>query len=271
MSANQYPAGVEIHPTAIVAPGAKLAAGVKIGPYSIIGENVELGENCIVKNHVTIEGHTKIGKNNQFFQYASIGAPPQDLTYKGEPTEVIIGDNNVFRECMTVHRGTLKQDKKTVIGNDSLFMAYVHIGHDVVIEDKVVIVNSVNLAGHVHIGTRCIIGGATNVSQFCTLGRGSYIGGATAIDRDIPPFCTAYGNRVKLKGINIVGLRRHGYSKQEISEVVDFYRTMESSAFSPRAFVEHDETMKEYNNNKIIAELVEFIKKTEIGIAPFLG
>lgn len=260
----------KIHPTAFVHEGAKLGENVEVGAYSVIGPNVEIGNNTKVFSHAVIEGHTKIGENNQFFQFCSIGAQPQDLSYKGEPTLTVIGDNNVFREYVSVHRGTLKDNQITKIGNNCLLMAKAHVGHDAIVGNNVILVNSCNLAGHVKIGDRSILGGGTNISQFVTLGRGSYIGGASAIDRDIPAFCTAYGNRVKLKGINIIGLRRHGYDKTVISEFVDMYRTMESSALSPRAFVDHEELMEEYKNNELVTEIREFIRKSEIGIAPFV-
>lgn len=258
-----------IHPSSLVDPKAKIHESVKIGPFCIVGPNVEIGANSILHSHVVVDGHTKIGEGNQFYQGCSIGAPPQDTSYKGEPTLTVIGNNNTFREYVSIHRGTLKENQITKIGDNSLFMAYVHAGHDVVIGNNCVIANSTNFAGHVKIGDRVIIGGGTNISQFVTLGRGAYIGGASAIDRDIPVFCTAMGNRVFLKGINIIGLRRQGYSKQEISEVVDFYRTMESSALSPRAFVDHSELMAEFKDNRIVQEMAEQIKKSEIGIAPF--
>jgi UDP-N-acetylglucosamine acyltransferase len=258
-----------IHPSSLVDSQAKLHESVKVGPFCIIGPNVEVGANTVFHSHCVIDGHTVIGEGNQFFQGCSIGAPPQDNSYKGEPTRVIIGNNNIFREYCSVHRGTLKENGLTQIGNNCLFMAYVHAGHDVGIGNNVTVANSSNFAGHVKIGDRVIIGGGTNISQFVTLGRGAYIGGAAAIDRDIPVFCTAMGNRVYLKGINIIGLRRQGYSKQEISEVVDFYRTMEASALSPRAFVDHPEHMAEYKDNRIVQEMVEQIRKSEIGIAPF--
>lgn len=258
-----------IHPTALVDSKAKLHESVSIGPFCIVGPNVEIGANTVLHSHVVIDGHTTIGEGNQFFQFCSIGAPPQDTSYKGEPTKTIIGNNNTFREYVSIHRGTTKENLVTQIGNNCLLMAYVHVGHDVVLGNNCTIANSTNFAGHVKIGDRVGIGGGTNVSQFVTIGRGAYIGGATAIDRDIPVFCTALGNRVFLKGINIIGLRRQGYSKQEISEIVDFYRTMESSALSPRAFTEHDEYMAEFKDNRVVQEMVEQIKKTEIGIAPF--
>ncbi|MCO4792754.1 MAG: acyl-ACP--UDP-N-acetylglucosamine O-acyltransferase [Bacteriovoracaceae bacterium] len=260
----------DIHSTAIVDPNAKIADDVIIGPYSMIGPNVELGSKCVIKNHVTIEGHTTIGSNNQIFQYCSIGAPPQDLTYKNEPTRVEIGNDNIFREFCSIHRGTLKENELTAIGNNVLFMAYVHVGHDVVIGSNVIVANSTNFAGHVKVGDKVVIGGGTNISQYVTLGRGSYIGGASAIDRDIPLFCTAYGNRARLKGINIIGLRRNGYSKQIITEVVDFYRTMEASALSPRSFIEHEEHMAEFQENEIIQEMANGIRSSEVGLAPFV-
>ncbi|OUR98619.1 acyl-[acyl-carrier-protein]--UDP-N-acetylglucosamine O-acyltransferase [Halobacteriovorax marinus] len=259
-----------IHETALVSPKAKLGKNIKIGAYSIIGEDVEIGDDTVVHHHVTIEGHTRVGKCNEFFQYCSIGAAPQDLSYKGEPTRVVIGDNNVFREFNSIHRGTMKDREETTIGSDNFFMAYVHMGHDVVFGSNCIIANSTNFAGHVKIGDKVIIGGGTNISQFVTLGRGAYIGGASAIDKDVPIYGTAYGNRCKLKGINIIGLRRQGYEKRIISELVDFYRTMEASPLSPRAFVDHPEYLEEYKGNELIDEMCDGIRTSEIGIAPFL-
>ena len=150
-------------------------------------------------------------------------------------------------------------------------MAYVHFGHDVAVADKVIIANSVNLAGHVKIGRGVTIGGATSVSQFVTIGNGAYIGGGSAIDRDIPHYCTAYGNRVRLKGVNIIGLKRQGHEKKDISELVEFYRSMESAALSPRSFIDHEEFMIDYQENELIQKQVEFIKRSELGIAPFMS
>ena len=262
---------VDIHPMAIVHEGAKIGESVKIGPFCLIGPHVEIGDGCILHSHVVIDGHTKIGKGNQFYPFCSIGAAPQDNTYKGEPTLTEIGDYNIFREYVSVHRGTLKQDRLTKIGSSSLFMAYVHFGHDVVVGNNVTIANSTNCAGHVNIGDRVIIGGGTNISQFVTLGKGAYIGGGSGIDRDIPCFTTAYGNRIKMKGVNIIGLKRAGFNKQEISELVDFYRMMETSALSPRTFVDHPENMKDYTSNSLVQMVSDFIRKSEIGIPPFMS
>ncbi|MBL7664897.1 MAG: acyl-ACP--UDP-N-acetylglucosamine O-acyltransferase [Bacteriovoracaceae bacterium] len=261
----------EIHPSSVVHPEARLGKNVKIGPLCVVGPHVEIGDNCTLHAHVVVDGHTKIGKNNEFYQFGSIGAPPQDISYKNEPTRVEIGDNNIFREFNSVHRGTLKQDQVTKIGNNNLFMSYVHIGHDCTIGNNVRIVNSCNLGGHCNVANGVIISGATSLSQFVSLGRNAFIGGGSAVDRDIPDFCTAFGNRVRLKGINIIGMKRSGFTKQDVSEVVDFYRTMESSALSPRAFVDHEELMQEYKNNAAVKGIADFIRKSEIGIPPFMS
>ncbi len=260
-----------IHSTAIISESAKLGENVTVGPYSIIGEGVELGDNCTVHGHVILDGIIKAGKNNEFFQFCSIGAPPQDKTYKDEPTETVIGDNNLFREYVSIHRGTLKEEKVTKVGDRNMFMAHVHLGHDVRVGNDCIFANSTNLAGHVKIGDKVIIGGGCNISQFVSLGRGAYLGGASAVDRDIPLFCTGYGNRVRLKGINIIGLRRNGYAKNIVSEVVDFYRMMEANALSPRAFIDHSELMDEFKDNEVINEMAAEIRRSEVGIAPFMS
>ena len=259
-----------IHSTAIISDGAILGDNISIGPYCVIGPHIEIGDNCKVHSHVVMDGHMSIGCKNEFFPFCSIGAAPQDLTYKNEATRVEIGDNNIFREYVSIHRGTLKEKKITIVGSDNLLMAHVHLGHDVVVGNNCVFANSVNIAGHVKIGDRVIIGGGTSISQFITLGRGAYIGGASAIDRDVPLFCTAFGNRIRLKGINIIGLRRLGYAKNIISEFVDFFRSMEASVLSPRAFISHEELMKEYLENELVMEMSEEIKRSEIGPAPFM-
>ncbi len=262
-----------IHPTAIIEEGAEIGKNVKIGPYTIVGPNVKIGDGCDIHSHVKLDGHLTMGENNTVYHCCLIGASPQDLSYRGELTRVIIGSGNTFREFASIHRGTLKEKGETIIGNDSLLMAYVHLAHDVVLGDKCVLANSVNLAGHVKIGNRVIVGGGTNIAQFCRLGNGAYIGGASAIDRDIPHFCTAVGNRIKLKGVNIIGMRRQGFEKNVITEVVDFYRIMESElesfAIGPRSFVDKKEIIDEFKHNETIMNMVAFIKESKIGIANF--
>ncbi len=260
-----------IHPTAIVEDGAKLAEDVFIGPYCIIGKNVTIGKGTKLVSHVVVEGHTTIGENNEIHQFSSIGVPPQDRSYKDEPTETIIGNGNLFRENCTVHRATTKQDKVTKIGDNGYFMTGVHFAHDCNIGNNVTLANGTMCAGHVTIGDFVQMGGACGVTPFCSVGRGAFIGAASAIDKDVPHFCAAFGNRVKLKGVNIIGMKRRGHSKDEISEVVDFYRMMEASALSPRAFVTHPENIEEYAGNSVIQEIVGFIKESEVGLPSFMS
>lgn len=262
---------VEIHPTAIVKDGATLSDGVIIGPYCIIDEHVKIGKNTKLTSHVIVQGHTFIGEDNEIHQFSSIGAAPQDKSYKGEPTQTIIGNGNLFREGTTIHRATTKQDLKTIVGNNCYFMANVHIAHDCVIGDNVTLANGTMCAGHVKVGSFTQMGGACGVTPFCSVGDGVFIGAASAIDKDIPHYCAALGNRIRLKGVNIIGLKRRGFSKDEISEFVEFYRIMESSALSPKAFVEHSENIEEYKGNKIIESIVSFISLSEIGIPPFVS
>ena len=261
--------GGHIHSTAIVNEKASLAPDVEVGPYCVIGAGVELGPGSKLLSHVVMEGALKVGGGNVFYPFTSVGAPPQDFSYKGEATAVEIGEGNIFREGVSIHRGTTKESRTTRVGDHNFLMAYVHLGHDVSLGSHCVMANSVNLAGHVKVADRVIMGGGVQVSQFVSFGQGSYIGGATAIDRDIPPFCTAVGNRVKLRGINIIGLRRAKYDRSVIAEIVDFYRAMEASALSPRAFVNHEEFMQDFRENTVIAEMVTFIRGSEVGIAPF--
>lgn len=266
MSKNQ-----KIHPNAIVHENAVIGDDVEVGPFSIIGEHAKIANGNKIGSNVIIDGHIELDENNQVFSYVLLGGRPQDLTYKDEPTKVIIGKSNIFREYVSVHRGTMKDKKVTTIGDESLLMSYVHLGHDVTFGSKCIIANSTNFAGHVNIGDNVIIGGGCNISQFVTLGRGSYIGGASALDKDVPSFCTAYGNRVKLKGVNIIGMRRQGFSKQVISDVVDFFRLMEASPLSPRAFIGQEEIISEYKDNEIIEDMLGQIRDSEVGIAPFMS
>lgn len=261
----------QIHQTAIVDPKAIIGDNVFIGPYCIVGENVKIGNGTILKSHVLIDGHTDIGNDNEIHQFSSIGVPPQDKSYKNEPTQTIIGNGNLFRENCTVHRATTKQDLKTIIGNNGFFMTGVHFAHDCNIGSNVTLANQTMCAGHVVIGDFVQMGGACGVTPFCHVGRGAFIGAASAIDRDIPQFFTAFGNRIRLKGINIIGMKRRGIAKEEISEVIEFYRMMEASALSPRAFVNHPENMLDYKNNLIIQEISEFISNSEIGLPPFMS
>jgi UDP-N-acetylglucosamine acyltransferase len=205
--------GREIHPTAVIAPGARIGEGVHIGPYSVIGEHVAIGDGTSIGSNVLVDGWTTIGKNNRIFHGASIGTVPQDLKYQGEISYVEIGDDNTFREFVTVNSAT-NAGEKTRIGSGCLLMAYVHIAHNCTIGDEVIIANAVNLAGHVFVDDYAIIGGMTPVHQFVRIGKYAFIGGGSRIERDIPPFVKVAGNPPRVYGINSIGLDRRGFSHE---------------------------------------------------------
>ena len=214
------------HPTAIIHPNAKLADDVKVGPYSIIGEHVEIGAGTIIGPHVVVDGHTSIGKGNHIFQFSSIGEIPQDKKYKGEPTQLIIGDNNTIRESCTLNLGTVQDGGITSIGNDNWIMAYVHVAHDCHIADHNVIANSVQFAGHVTVGNHTLIGGMSGVHQFVRIGDFAMIGFQTRLSQDLPPFVTAVGNPAEAKGPHQEGPRRAGYSAPRVDMLKQMYRTL---------------------------------------------
>lgn len=215
-----------IHPTAIVRPGAQLAEGVSVGPFSVVGDQVTVGEATWIGPHVIVEGRTRIGRNNRIFQFASIGAPPQDKKYAGEDTAVEIGDGNTIREYVTINRGTALDAGVTRVGNDNWIMAYVHFAHDCQIGSHAIFANLSQLAGHVHIGDWAILGGNTIVHQFVKVGAHSFTGMGTYLDRDLPPFVKAAGNMAKPYGINSEGLRRRGFSAETIAALKRAYRTL---------------------------------------------
>ena len=217
---------MSIHATAIVAPGAKLAAGVSVGPYSIIGPEVEVGEGTTIASHVVIEGRTRIGRGNRIFQFASIGAEPQDKKYRGEPTAVEIGDGNTIREYVTINRGTAQDAGVTRVGDDNWIMAYVHIAHDCQVGSHVIVANACELAGHVHVGDWAILGATTLVHQFVHIGAHSFTGMGTYLPQDLPPYVTVAGNPAKPYGINSEGLKRRGFAAETINEIKRAYRTL---------------------------------------------
>lgn len=214
-----------IDPRAIIEAGAKLGKDVNVGPYSIIGKDVEIGDGTVIGPHVVIEGITKIGSNNKIFQFASIGAIPQHKKYAGEETTTEIGNGNVFREFSTVHRGTVQGRRSTVIGDNNFFMNYVHIAHDCVIGNETIFTNNATLAGHVTVGDYVILGGFAKVLQFCTLGSYSFIAGATDVVKDIPPYVliAGYYDNVKVYGLNVIGLKRHGFTDETIKYLEQAY------------------------------------------------
>ena len=261
----------QIHPTALVDPQADIDSDVEIGPFCHIGPHVQIASGCRLLSHVSMTGIVEIGKENQFFPFVSVGHPPLHLGYRGEPTRVVVGEGNVFREYVSLHRGTVKDQGVTRVGNGNFLMAYTHISHDVQMGSRCVIANSSNMAGHVVLADRVIFGGCVQVAPFVSIGRGVYVAGAASIDRDIPPFCTAMGDRAKLKGVNIIGLKRQKHARHIITEIVDFYRTMEASSLSPRSFLEEHGVPEELQKNPLIGEMATFIRGSKVGIASFLS
>jgi len=211
---------------AIVDQSAKIADGVEIGPFSIIGPDVEIDEGTVIGPHVVVKGPTKIGKNNRIFQFASIGEECQDKKYAGEPTTLVIGDNNVFREACTFHRGTVQDNSTTIVGSNNLFMVNVHVAHDAIIGDNCILANDTNVAGHVKIGDWAILGGATQVHQFCQIGAHAMCGAGTVVLKDIPAFVMAQGYPAEPHGINTEGLKRRGFSKDSIMAIRKAYKVI---------------------------------------------
>jgi len=216
----------EIHPTAIVHPEARLGAGVEIGAYSLIGAQVEIGEGTRIGPHVVIEGHTRLGRDNRVFQFASIGAQPQDKKYAGEPTRLEIGDRNQIREFCTFNCGTAQDAGVTRLGDDNWIMAYVHLAHDCQVGNNTIFANNAQLAGHVSVGDWAILGGFTGVHQFVRVGAHSITGVASVLLQDLPPYVTASGSPAKPHGINSEGLKRRGYSAVTIMAIKRAYKTL---------------------------------------------
>ncbi len=213
-----------IHPQAIIEPGAKIGKNVQIGPWTHIGNDVEIGDHCIIHSHVLIKGHSVIGKGNQFFQFCSVGEDCQDKKYAGEPTKLVIGDNNVFRESCTIHRGTIQDESITIIGSNNLFMVGAHVAHDCILGDNNIFANNATLAGHVHVGDWVIFGGMSGAHQFCKIGSHAFIGGGAIVLKDIPPFIMASGHPATPFGLNSEGLKRRGFAKEEVLQVRRSYK-----------------------------------------------
>jgi len=213
-----------IHPTAIVDPAARLADDVQVGPFSVIGPDVEIDAGCVIGPHVVIKGPTRLGKRNRIFQFASVGEDCQDKKYAGEPTRLEMGDDNVVRESVTLHRGTVQDRGVTTIGNRNLFMAYAHVGHDCVIGSDCILANQATLAGHVHLGDFTILGGLSAIHQFCHMGEHAMAGGGSIITKDIPAFIMVNGNPAAAHGLNSIGLKRRGFSSEAVRALGEAYR-----------------------------------------------
>jgi UDP-N-acetylglucosamine acyltransferase len=254
-----------IHKTAIIEDGAILGENITVGAYTIIGKDVKIGDGTVIDSHTVIAGKTTIGKNNHIFSHASIGTIPQDLKFNGEDVELIIGDNNKIREYTLFNPGTSGGGSVTRIGNNNLFMGYVHVAHDCIIGNNCIFANGATLAGHVECDDFVVVGGLTPIHQFCKIGTQAMIGGASAIAQDIPPFCLAEGNKAVLRGLNLTGLRRRFENREDIDAIKQAYKELFESG-KPLQEVAKD--LVENSVNKYVKELANFVLTTKRGI-PF--
>lgn len=254
-----------VHPTAVVHDGAELGDNVEIGSNVIIGPKVRLGSNVKIAAGVVVEGNTQIGANCSVGYYSVIGGPPQDLKYKGEDTKLVIGENTVIREFVTMNTGTVQANGITQIGSNCLFMAYCHVGHDCEVGNNVIIANSTNLAGHVVLEDNVTITGGVGISQFVRIGKHAYIGGHSAVDRSVAPYSIGYGNRIKIKGVNLIGLKRRGYSTEQIRAINECHKIFfDSTKEKAQALKEIDEL---YPDQQDVRYFVNFVRNCDNGIA----
>ena len=249
---------LDIHATTVVDAKAKLGSNVKVGPYCVVGENVTIEDGCELISHVVVDGHTTIGANSHIYPFASIGHCPQDLKYSGEPSRLEIGANNVIREHVTMNPGTKGGGMLTKIGNNCLFMVGAHVAHDCVIDDHAILVNNATLGGHVCVGEWAIIGGLSAVHQFVRIGKHAMIGGMSGIEHDVIPYGSVIGNRAKLSGLNIVGLKRRSFSRDVIHDLRKAYRLI--FALEGTLAERLDDVAEDFSDNEPVMEIVDFIR-----------
>lgn len=255
---------MNIHKLAYVHPKAELGQNVEIGPFAFIDKNVKIGDGTVVMNSATVKGRTVVGKNNKIYHNAIVGADPQDLTYRGEETSLVVGDNNEIRECVTISRGTKKDEGVTIVGNNNLIMACAHVAHDCIIEDNCIIANSVLFAGHIKVESNANIMGLVGIQPFVTIGQLSYIGGLTRIVQDVPPFMIVEGHPSKVRQVNVIGLRRAGYNDKQVSDIKDAYkRIFRSNTFNRKQELELLENNE--NSSYEIKILIQFLRNKEKG------
>jgi UDP-N-acetylglucosamine acyltransferase len=253
-----------IHEQAIIEPGAQIGKNVSIGPWTYIGKDVVIGDDCDIRSNVVIKGPTKIGKGNTVYQFATIGEDCQDLKYDGEPTELIIGDNNTFRECCTIHRGTIQDDSLTKIGSNNLFMAYTHVAHDCIVGSHCIMANNASIAGHVHVGDWAILGGMVGVHQFCKIGDHAFIAANSLVLKDVPPYVMASGHGASPFGLNSEGLKRRGFEKDAILAIRRAYKALYRQGLKvDEALAEIAPMVEQYPEVRVFAE---FIKSSNRGI-----
>lgn len=247
-----------IHPTAIIGKNVTLAPGVKVGAYCVLDGDINVGEGCEFMPHVVVSGRTAIGKRCRVFSFASLGSPPQDLKYKGEPSRLVIGDDNVIREHVTMNPGTEGGHMLTSVGNDCLFMVGSHVAHDCKIDDHVILANNATLAGHVEVGAHAIIGGLAAIHQFVRIGPHAIIGGMSGVEHDVIPFGSVMGERANLAGLNLVGLKRRGFDRDTIHSLRNAYKLLfeeESGTLADRAA----KIVQEYGQIKEVMEIINFM------------
>jgi UDP-N-acetylglucosamine acyltransferase len=254
-----------VHEQAIVAASAKVGAGVRVGAYAVIGEGVELGEGCVLQSHAVVQGPSKIGRNNVFHPFCSVGGDPQDFRFQGEKTELEVGDGNTFREYVTISRGTVGGGGKTTIGNENFFLASSHVGHDCHVGSHTLFVNGATLAGHVTVEDYATIGFQSPVHQFCRVGRYAYIGASTVITQDVPPFSRVVTEReTKSYGVNTIGLERKGFSEERLRVLQRAFRLLLRSKMNTTQALA--EMRKSLSDSDDVRELIRFIETAERGI-----
>lgn len=256
----------QIHPTAIVDPAAELASGVTVGPYSIIQGRVVIGKDTQIGPHVMIKDFTTIGAGCRIFQFAVLGEIPQDLKFKGEESSLLIGENNTIREFATMHRGTAGGGGVTRIGSGNLFMAYTHVAHDCQVGNGVIMSNAATLGGHILVEDHAILGGLSAVHQFCHIGCYAFIGGCSAVHRDVPPYTMAVGNRAKLVGLNLVGLKRRGFTEAALQALKRAYELLFLSDLNLKEAM--DRVRQDFPGIPEIHHLLRFIETSERGLLP---
>lgn len=255
----------EIHSTAVVSESAEIGAGTRIGPFCVIGSRVKIGERNMIHSHVVIDGITTIGDDNTIYQFASVGAAPQDLKYHGEESVLRIGHKNIIREYATLQPGTEGGGMQTVVGDGNLFMACSHVGHDAIVGNRNIFANAATLAGHVTVGSGSVIGGLVGIHQFVHVGDLTMIGAGAMVSKDIPPFCTAQGDRASLIGLNTIGMSRAGISEADSRLLKKLYRSIFLSAGTIQDTV--TSAREQYASNERAAQFLDFIANSERGVA----
>lgn len=254
----------QIHPSSIIEDGAIIGANVKIGPFCCIGRHVEIGEGTQLNSHVVINGHTKIGCDNKIYQFVTIGEVNQDLKYRDEPTHTEIGDRNSIRESVTIHRGTVQGGELTKIGSDNLLMVNAHVAHDCQIGNHCILANNATLGGHVELDDFVIIGGMTAIHQFCVIGAHAMVGGCSGVAQDVPPYVIAQGNHATPYGVNLVGLKRRGFSKEALQAINNSYKVLYRNGLSfEDAKIQIDEIAKSHSEVQLF---VDFFARSTRGI-----